>query len=100
MKVVSVTISKYIIRKILLSITEITQANVKKTSKRRKYFKCQLCTNLPCCVNVFILYFEYVFVRRIFNTFRATGLLLHPRETSENYIFSDVLRGYRKRSMA
>ena len=32
--------------------------------------------------------------------FHATGLILYPLKTSENQMFSDVFRGYRKRSVA
>ena len=32
------------------------------------------------------------------NSFYAAGLFLYPRKTSENYRFSDVFGGYRKRS--
>ena len=32
--------------------------------------------------------------------FHATGLFLHPLKTSKNLWFSDVFRGYRKRSVA
>ena len=32
--------------------------------------------------------------------FYATGLFLYPLKTSENFWFSDVFRGYRKRSLA
>ena len=37
---------------------------------------------------------------KVFNPFHATGLFLFPLKTSENQRFSDVLRGYRKRSVA
>ena len=32
--------------------------------------------------------------------FHATGLFLFPQKISENQMFSDVFRGYRKRSVA
>ena len=32
------------------------------------------------------------------NSFYAAGLFLYPLKTSENYRFSDVFGGYRKRS--
>ena len=34
-----------------------------------------------------------------FNPFRATGLFLYPLKTSKNLCFSDVFRGYRKRTV-
>ena len=35
----------------------------------------------------------------IINPFHATDLLLYPLKTSENQRFSDVFRGYQKRSV-
>ena len=35
-----------------------------------------------------------------FLTVHAANLILYPVKTSENILFSDVFRGYRKRSVA
>ena len=35
-----------------------------------------------------------------FNLLHATSLFLYPLKTSENQMFSDVFRGYRKRPVA
>ena len=36
----------------------------------------------------------------LINPFHATGFFLYPLKTSENQRFSNVFRGYRKRTMA
>ena len=37
---------------------------------------------------------------KYFNSFHATGIFQCPLKTSENQMFSDIFRGYRKRSVA
>ena len=39
-------------------------------------------------------------VNQVINPFYTTGLFLYPLKISENLCFSDVFRGYRKRSVA
>ena len=38
-------------------------------------------------------------VKMVFSSFHATGFFLYPLKISENQRFSDVFRGYRKRSV-
>ena len=48
----------------------------------------------------FFLPLKHFFVFLLHNSFHATGSFLHPQKTSENQRSSDILRGYRKRSVA
>ena len=61
------------------------------TIRRWRFLTCQ---NSPTDINALIVMTDLI------NPFHATDLFWYPLKTSENLWFSDVFRGYQKRSVA
>ena len=61
--------------------------------------KVQLLMHYNFCITFSVVRFLFYLPGEYVNPFHAFCLFLHPLKTSENLLFSDVFRRYRKRSV-